>query len=41
VGHLLAAILDRRPQARGILIDSPDVIEQADGFLRGRGMPTV
>jgi hypothetical protein len=38
VGHLLAAILDRRPQARGILIDSPDVIEQADDFLRGRGM---
>ena len=38
VGHLLAAILDRRPQPRGILIDSPDVIEQASGFLRGRGM---
>ena len=38
VGHLLAAILDRRPRARGILLDAPDVIEQADGFLRGRGM---
>jgi len=38
VGHLLAAILERRPRARGILLDAPDVIEQADGFLRGRGM---
>jgi hypothetical protein len=38
VGLLLASILDRRPRARGILLDAPDVIEQADGFLRGRGM---
>lgn len=38
VGHLLAAILDRRPELRGILIDSPAVIEQADGFLRERGL---
>lgn len=38
IGHLLAAILDSRPGARGILLDSPDVIGQADGYLRGRGL---
>jgi O-methyltransferase len=38
VGHLLAAILDRRPRARGILLETRDVVEQADGFLRDRGM---
>jgi hypothetical protein len=38
VGHLLAAILEHRPHARGILLDSPDIIGQADGFLGGRGL---
>lgn len=38
VGHMLAAILEHRPDARGILLDSPEVIEQAYGFLRGRGL---
>ena len=38
VGHMLAAILERRPHARGILLDSPEMIEQADGFLRKRGL---
>jgi hypothetical protein len=38
VGHMLAAILEDRPHARGILLDSPEVIERADGFLRGRGL---
>jgi hypothetical protein len=38
VGHMLAAILEQRPNARGILLDSPEVIEQADGFLRERGL---
>jgi hypothetical protein len=38
VGHMLAAILEHRPNARGILLDSPEVIEQADGFLRERGL---
>lgn len=38
VGHMLAAILERRPDARGILLDSPAIIEQADGFLRERGL---
>jgi hypothetical protein len=37
VGHMLAAILEQRPDARGILLDSPDVIKQADRFLRERG----
>ncbi len=37
-GHLLAAILDRRPHARGILLDSPEVIGEADGYLRARGL---
>lgn len=38
VGHVLAAILQHRPHARGILVDSPEVIEQADAFLRARGV---
>jgi hypothetical protein len=38
VGHMLAAILEHRPDARGILLDSPEIIEQADGFLRERGL---
>lgn len=38
VGHVLAAILEYRPQARGILLDSPEVIEQAGRFLRDRGL---
>ena len=38
IGHLLAAILEHRPKARGILLDSPEVIEQADAFLRDRGI---
>jgi hypothetical protein len=37
-GMLLAAILARRKAARGILLDAPEVIEQADGFLRSRGV---
>lgn len=38
IGHLLAAILEHRPNARGILVDSPEVIEQAERFLRERGL---
>jgi O-methyltransferase len=38
IGHMLAAILDRRPNARGILLDSPDVIGQAEGYLHERGL---
>lgn len=38
VGHVLAAILEHRPHARGILLDSPEVIEQAAGFLGDRGL---
>ncbi|MFI5506851.1 methyltransferase [Mycobacterium sp. NPDC051804] len=38
IGHMLAAILEHRPDARGILLDSPDVIEQAEGYLRERGL---
>lgn len=38
VGHVLAAILEHRPDARGILLDSPEVIEQAGRFLRERGV---
>ncbi|QUR68783.1 methyltransferase [Mycobacterium spongiae] len=38
VGHMLAALLDHRPQARGILLDSAEVIERADKFLRARGL---
>jgi urease gamma subunit len=38
IGHLLAAILERRRKARGILLEAPEVIEEAEGFLRGRGL---
>ncbi|WP_204080071.1 methyltransferase [Mycobacterium riyadhense] len=38
VGHVLAAILEHRPEARGILLDSPEVIKQAEGLLRDRGL---
>jgi hypothetical protein len=38
MGHMLAAILDHRPNARGILLDSADVIAQAEGYLRDRGL---
>jgi hypothetical protein len=38
VGTLLAAILDRCPGARGILIDAPEVLAEADPFLRARGL---
>jgi O-methyltransferase domain len=38
VGHMLAAILEHCPDARGILLDSPDVIGRADEFLRERGV---
>jgi hypothetical protein len=36
VGTLLAAILERRTGARGILLDAPEVLAEAEGFLRGR-----
>jgi O-methyltransferase domain len=38
VGYMLAVILEHRPNARGILLESPEVIKQADGFLRERGL---
>jgi hypothetical protein len=38
IGTLLAAILERRPQARGILVDSPQVLVEAERFLRARGL---
>jgi O-methyltransferase domain len=38
VGTLLAAILDRRSEARGVLIDAPEVLADAEGFLRARGL---
>ena len=38
IGHMLAAILDHRPNARGVLLDSREVIEQAEEYLRERGL---
>jgi hypothetical protein len=37
-GHLLAAILERRRKARGILLEAPEVIKEADTYLRTRGV---
>lgn len=38
IGTLLAAILERRTDARGILLDAPDVLAEAETFLRSRGL---
>jgi hypothetical protein len=38
IGTLLAAILERRPDLRGILVDGPAVIAEAEGFLASRGV---
>lgn len=38
IGTLLAAILERRERAHGILIDAPEVLAEAEGFLRSRGV---
>lgn len=36
IGTLLAAILQRRPNARGVLVDAPEVLAEAEGFLGSR-----
>ena len=38
IGTLLAAILERRRGARGVLLEEPEVLEEAEGFLRSRGV---
>jgi SAM-dependent methyltransferase len=38
IGTLLAAILERRGSARGILVDAPEVIAEAEEFLRSNGV---
>jgi hypothetical protein len=38
IGTLLAAILERRRRARGILVDAPEVLAGAEDFLRSRGV---
>jgi O-methyltransferase domain len=38
IGTLLAAILERREGVRGILVDAPEVLAEAEGFLRSRGV---
>jgi hypothetical protein len=38
IGTLLAAILERRAGARGILLDAPEVLTEAEDFLRSRGV---
>jgi hypothetical protein len=38
IGTLLAAILERRPQAHGVLVDAPEVLAEAEPFLRSRGV---
>ncbi len=38
LGDLLAAIFERRRRARGILLDAPEIVQEAEGFLRARGL---
>jgi hypothetical protein len=38
IGTLLAAILDRRKRARGILVEEASVLTEAERFLEGRGL---
>jgi hypothetical protein len=37
IGTLLAAILERRRMTRGILVDAPEILEEAGAFLSARG----
>ncbi len=38
IGTLLAAILERCPRARGLLLDAPEVLADAEEFLRASGV---
>lgn len=38
VGTLMAAVLGERPGLRGILVDAPGVLEEADAWLAERGL---
>ena len=38
VGTLLAAVLGRRPDLRGVLVEAPGVLREADDHLRGDGV---
>src|SRR4051794_8313609 len=38
VGTLLAAVLEARPGLRGVLVDAPGVLAQADTWLSSRGL---
>jgi O-methyltransferase domain len=38
VGTLLAAILRARPDLRGVVVDSPAVLAEADGWLHSQGL---
>ena len=38
IGTLLAAILERRQRAKGVLVDAPEVLAEAGDFLRSRGV---
>jgi hypothetical protein len=38
IGTLLAAILQRRPNARGVLVDASEVLAAAEPFLRSQGV---
>ena len=38
VGTLLAAILGARPALRGVLVEAPGVLTEADAYLEGRGV---
>jgi hypothetical protein len=38
IGTVLAAVLQAAPQARGILVDQPQVLERARPFLGGQGV---
>jgi hypothetical protein len=38
VGALLAGILESRPGLRGVCVDAPGVLEQADTYLREAGL---
>ncbi len=38
VGTLLAGVLEARPGLRGVLVDGPGVLAEAEGFLAARGV---
>jgi hypothetical protein len=38
IGPVLAGVLDARPNLKGVLVDAPGVLREAEGYLRDKGV---